>query len=52
MTNDIARRIGLKLLTRISAGQLTVLEGDRRFVFGSGAPQATVHVHDLSLIHI
>ncbi len=46
MTHDIARRIGLKLLTRISAGQLTVLEGDKRFVFGSGAPQATVHVHD------
>jgi cyclopropane-fatty-acyl-phospholipid synthase len=46
MTNDIARRIGLKLLTRISGGQLTVLEGEKRFVFGSGAPQATVHIND------
>ncbi|MGZ4268274.1 MAG: class I SAM-dependent methyltransferase [Solirubrobacteraceae bacterium] len=46
MTADVARRIGLKVLARIRAGQLVVLDGDKRFVFGSGAPQATVHVHD------
>ena len=30
---------------RIHVGQLTVIEDDRETVFGSGAPQATVHVH-------
>ncbi len=37
-----ARAIGLGLLARMSTGQLTVVEGGRRLVFGSGCPQATV----------
>ena len=41
----IARRIVLGLLGRIREGQLTVVEDGRRTVFGSGAPQALVHVH-------
>ena len=36
----------MALLKRIRVGQLTVIEGDSETVFGSGAPQATVHVHD------
>ena len=36
----------MAILGRISVGQLTVIEDDRETVFGSGAPQATVHVHD------
>jgi cyclopropane-fatty-acyl-phospholipid synthase len=51
VTNDLARRIGIKVLSRIRAGQLTVLDGERRLVFGSGAPQATVHVHDRAAWH-
>ena len=41
----IARRIVLGLLSHIREGQLTVVEGGRRHVFGAGAPQAVVHVH-------
>jgi cyclopropane-fatty-acyl-phospholipid synthase len=41
-----ARRIALAILGRIRVGRLTVIEDDRETVFGSGAPQATVHVHD------
>ena len=36
----------MAILGRIRVGQLTVIEGDDETVFGSGAPQATVHVHD------
>jgi len=42
----IARTLAMAILGRISVGQLTVIEDDRETVFGSGAPQATVHVHD------
>jgi cyclopropane-fatty-acyl-phospholipid synthase len=40
----IARRAVLALLARIRSGRLTVCEGGRRHVFGSGTPQATVVV--------
>ena len=46
MTTDVARRLVMALLRRIRVGQLTVVEDGRETVFGSGAPQATVHVHD------
>jgi cyclopropane-fatty-acyl-phospholipid synthase len=42
----IARRIVIALLERIESGQLTLVEGGRRRVFGAGSPQATVVVHD------
>ena len=35
----------MALFRRIRVGQLTVIEDGRETVFGSGAPQATVHVH-------
>ena len=34
------------LLERIESGQLTLVEGRSRRVFGSGSPQATVVVRD------
>ena len=40
----IARRLMLDLLGRIRFGQLSVVEGRRRLVFGSGAPQATIEI--------
>ncbi len=40
-----ARSIAMALFRRIRVGQLTVIEDGRETVFGSGAPQATVHVH-------
>ena len=46
MTTDVARSLVMALLRRIRVGQLTVIEDGRETVFGSGAPQATVHVHD------
>jgi len=42
----IARDLAMAILGRIRVGQLTVIEGDNETVLGSGAPQATVHVHD------
>ncbi|HYH87974.1 MAG TPA: class I SAM-dependent methyltransferase, partial [Solirubrobacteraceae bacterium] len=45
MTARVARRLVMALLKRIRVGQLTVIEDGRETVFGSGAPQATVHVH-------
>ena len=45
----IARDLATAILGRIRVGQLTVIEGDSETVFGSGAPQATVHVHDPSV---
>ena len=46
MTNRVARKIALRILGRISTGRLTIIEGDTQTVFGEGAPQATVHIHD------
>ncbi len=40
----IARRLVFRLLSEIREGQLTIVENDRRFVFGRGAPSAIVHV--------
>jgi cyclopropane-fatty-acyl-phospholipid synthase len=40
----VTRRAVLALLARIRSGQVTVCEGSRRHVFGSGSPQATVIV--------
>ena len=44
--NQAARKLALKILGRIKVGRLTIVEGDRETVFGHGAPQATVHIHD------
>ena len=45
----IARRIVFRLLSEIRDGQLTVVEGGRRFVFGRGAPSGIVHVQSPDL---
>jgi cyclopropane-fatty-acyl-phospholipid synthase len=42
--DEVARRVVRALLARITSGQLTVVEGSRRAVFGAGSPQATVVV--------
>ncbi|MGH2877983.1 MAG: class I SAM-dependent methyltransferase [Solirubrobacteraceae bacterium] len=44
-TQRVARRIVLGLLRGLRAGRLTILDGDRRVVFGEGAPCATVQVN-------
>jgi cyclopropane-fatty-acyl-phospholipid synthase len=44
MSPRYARRIAFALLGRIREGRLTLVEDERRFVFGSGAPSAIVHV--------
>ena len=41
----MSRRVLLELLGRIRVGTLTVVDGGRSYVFGSGAPAATVVVH-------
>jgi cyclopropane-fatty-acyl-phospholipid synthase len=41
----MAKRVVLMLLRHLRAGRLTVLDGDRRVVFGEGAPRATVQVN-------
>jgi cyclopropane-fatty-acyl-phospholipid synthase len=41
----VAKRVVLMLLRRLRSGRLTVLDGDRRVVFGEGAPRATVQVN-------
>ena len=46
MIERVARRLVVALLERIESGQLTLVEGRSRRVFGSGSPQATVVVHD------
>ena len=46
MIERVARRLVVALLERIESGQLTLVEGGSRRVFGSGSPQATVVVHD------
>jgi cyclopropane-fatty-acyl-phospholipid synthase len=45
----VARRLVVALLERIESGQLTLVEGGSRRVFGHGSPQATVVVHDPSV---
>src|SRR5581483_5045791 len=43
MNPGIARLLVLGLLRRgVRVGQLTVIEGGRRYVFGSGSPRASV----------
>ena len=37
------------LVSRLRTGRLTIVEGDRRVVYGSGTPQATVVVHSPAL---
>jgi cyclopropane-fatty-acyl-phospholipid synthase len=39
-----SRAIVTALLARIRVGSLTLVEGDRRFTLGAGAPTATIHV--------
>ena len=41
----MSRRVVLELLARIRVGSLTVVERGQSYVFGSGAPAATVVVH-------
>ena len=45
MMDRLARRIVLLFLSRIREGQLTVVEGPVRHVYGTGAPKATVVVN-------
>jgi cyclopropane-fatty-acyl-phospholipid synthase len=45
MIERAARRGILAVLERIGSGRLTLVEGGRRHVFGSGSPQATIVVH-------
>jgi cyclopropane-fatty-acyl-phospholipid synthase len=45
MTTAVSRRLILLLLGRIRVGSLTVLDGEERHTFGSGAPAATLEVH-------
>lgn len=40
----LARRIVLGLLSRLRAGQLTIVEEQQRLVLGHGSPRATVVV--------
>jgi cyclopropane-fatty-acyl-phospholipid synthase len=42
----LARGLVCALLERIESGQLTLVEGSSRRVFGSGSPQATVVIRD------
>jgi cyclopropane-fatty-acyl-phospholipid synthase len=44
-TQHVAKRVVLMLLRRLRAGRLTVVDGDRRVVFGEGVPHATVQVN-------
>jgi cyclopropane-fatty-acyl-phospholipid synthase len=46
VTERLARRIVLSLLSRIEVGRLTVVEDGERRTFGRGAPEATVAIHD------
>jgi cyclopropane-fatty-acyl-phospholipid synthase len=46
MIQRVARSLVVALLERIESGQLTLVEGASRRVFGSGSPQATVVVRD------
>ena len=44
--NDLSRAIATRVLARIHTGQLTLIEGEDTAIYGSGAPQATVHIRD------
>ncbi len=44
MSATVSRRVAAALLRRIQTGRLTVVEGDERTVYGSGAPAATVEI--------
>ena len=44
MIEWVARRIVSAVLSRLRAGELTVIEDGRPQVFGAGAPRATIHV--------
>jgi len=46
MTKRAARRIVLGVLRRMPTGELTLVEGSRRHLFGTGVPRATVEIHD------
>jgi cyclopropane-fatty-acyl-phospholipid synthase len=46
MTARLARSLATAVLERLHVGQVTIVEGGRRRVFGSGAPAATVLVRD------
>jgi cyclopropane-fatty-acyl-phospholipid synthase len=41
------RRLASLLLRQIRVGSLVVVDGPHRRTFGSGAPAATIHVHDV-----
>ena len=42
MTERLSRRIVSVLLRRLRVGSLIIVEGGERYVYGSGAPSATV----------
>jgi cyclopropane-fatty-acyl-phospholipid synthase len=46
VTERLARRIALAVLSRIDVGRLTLVEDGARLTFGRGAPEATVCVRD------
>ena len=46
MSETIARRVACRFLQRIRVGSITIVDGSRQVTFGSGAPAATVVVHD------
>ncbi|HUO74988.1 MAG TPA: cyclopropane-fatty-acyl-phospholipid synthase family protein [Solirubrobacteraceae bacterium] len=46
MSETIARRVACRFLQRIRVGSITIVDGSRQLTFGSGAPAATVVVHD------
>jgi cyclopropane-fatty-acyl-phospholipid synthase len=46
---SFARRLTLFVLSRIKTGELVLIDGDKRFVFGAGAPRATVEVKSTKL---
>ena len=51
MIGRLARGLVHALLARIESGQLTLVEGGARRVFGSGSPQATVVIRDAARLH-
>jgi cyclopropane-fatty-acyl-phospholipid synthase len=49
MIEPLARRTVHALVSRLQCGRLTIVEGERRVVYGSGTPQATVVVRSPAL---
>jgi len=45
MILTLSRLLVSVVLRRIRVGSLSVVEGDRHWVYGSGAPAATIHLH-------